>query len=286
MDIIDTHLHLILRNRFGYGWTDTIPVLQGDFTLAGYQSLLEPGVKSASIFMETAVDDADYQAEARYVAGLIGRDGILAQIPSCRPESNDGFEAWLDEAAGLKVVGFRRVLHVVPDDVSVSETFRTNVRKIGQRGWTFDMCFLGRQLPLAVELARLTDQPLMLDHCGLPDIASGAFKSWAGNITALAALPHVHVKMSGITPYCRPEQLNEAGLRPWVHHVMEQFGTSRVIWGGDWPVTDMGSGLPRWIELSRKLLSGCSADERADIFVGNALRFYRLPADSIKAAGG
>jgi predicted TIM-barrel fold metal-dependent hydrolase len=285
MDIIDTHLHLVLRKQFGYGWTDRIPVLHGDFTLADYKRLLEPGVKAASIFMETAVDDADYQAEARYVATLVGRDGILAQIPSCRPESHDGFDAWLDEAAGLSVVGFRRVLHVVPDDVSVSETFRTNVRKIGKRGWTFDMCFLGRQMPLAVELSRLCDQPLMLDHCGLPDIAAGAFEPWATNITALAALPHVHVKMSGITPYGKPEQLNEAGLRPWVHHVIQQFGTKRVIWGGDWPVTDMGTGLPRWIEISRQLLSGFSAGERADIFVNNALRFYRLPAGSVAAAG-
>jgi predicted TIM-barrel fold metal-dependent hydrolase len=258
-------------------------VLQGDFTLADYQSLLEPGVKAASIFMETAVDDADYQAEARFVATLIGQDGILAQIPSCRPENDDGFDAWLDEAATLGVVGFRRVLHVVPDDVSVSETFRTNLRKIGRRGWTFDLCFLGRQLPLALELARRCDQPLMLDHCGLPDIASGAFEPWAASITALAALPHVHVKMSGITPYCSPGQLNEAALKPWVHHVIEQFGTSRVIWGGDWPVTDMGSGLPRWIDLSRQLLAGCSADERANVFVNNALRFYRPPRPNVGA---
>jgi predicted TIM-barrel fold metal-dependent hydrolase len=280
MDIIDTHLHLILRQRFGYGWTSNIPVLQGDFTLADYQNLLEPNVKAAAIYMETAVDDADYQAEARYVATLVGHDGILAQIPSCRPENDDGFEAWLDEATALHVVGMRRVLHVVPDDLSRSATFRANLRKIDRRGWTFDMCFLGRQLPLAVELARLHDQPLMLDHCGLPDIASGAFgpsfEIWAANISALAALPHVHVKLSGITPYCAPGQITEASLRPWVHHVLGQFGTDRVIWGGDWPVTDMGSGLPRWIDLSRQLLSGCSPDERANIFVNNAMRFYGL----------
>ncbi len=278
MDILDTHLHLILRNQFGYSWTSNIGVLQGDFTLADYKKLLAPHGRSAAIYMETAVDDADYQAEARYVATLVGRNGILAQIPSCRPENNDGFEAWLDEATALHVVGFRRVLHVVPDDVSRSSTFRANLRKVGQRGWTFDLCFLGRQLPMAVELARLSDHPLMLDHCGLPDIASGAFEPWAANIRALAALPHVHVKLSGITPYCAPGQINEAGLRPWVQHVIEQFGTARVIWGGDWPVTDMGSGLPRWIDLSRQLLSGCSPDERANIFVNNAVRFYRLPA--------
>ena len=42
------------------------------------------------------VDDADYRAEARFVAGRIGKGGLLGQIASCRPEDDAGFEAWLD----------------------------------------------------------------------------------------------------------------------------------------------------------------------------------------------
>ena len=53
--------------------------------------------------METGVDDADYQTEARVVAGGWAR-GMLGQIASCRPEDDAGFDAWLEECVGLGVV--------------------------------------------------------------------------------------------------------------------------------------------------------------------------------------
>jgi predicted TIM-barrel fold metal-dependent hydrolase len=37
MDLIDTHQHLIYRDRLGYGWTvGILPLASGDFTLADY----------------------------------------------------------------------------------------------------------------------------------------------------------------------------------------------------------------------------------------------------------
>ena len=32
MDLIDTHQHLILRDRVGYAWTGEFPSLSGDLT--------------------------------------------------------------------------------------------------------------------------------------------------------------------------------------------------------------------------------------------------------------
>jgi len=280
MDLIDTHMHLILRDRLGYGWTAGIPALaEGDFTWADYQALTEGKGVVGTVFMETGVDDADYQAEARLVAGLVGPGGVLGQIASCRPETAAGFADWLDECAGLHVCGFRRILHVVDDDLSRSETFRRNLRLIGARGLAFDMCFLARQLPIAAELARACpDQVLVLDHCGVPDIAGGAFADWAAGIDALAALPHVHLKLSGITAYCAPGTATAATLQPWVAHVLDRFGPARMVWGGDWPVVDLGSGLPGWIDLTRGLLAHLTPAEQSAIGHGTARRLYGLPA--------
>lgn len=204
MDLIDTHLHLIYRGRLGYGWTSGIPSLAtGDFTMDDYTALTEGLGVAGSIFMETGVDDADYKTEARFVAGLVGKNGLLGQIASCRPEDEAGFDAWLDECEGLHVHGFRRILHAMPDELSQSATFRRNLTKIGARGRAFDICVLARQLPIAADLARACpDQPLVLDHCGVPDIAGGGFTDWARDMAALAALPHVHVKLSVINAYC------------------------------------------------------------------------------------
>jgi predicted TIM-barrel fold metal-dependent hydrolase len=116
----------------------------------------------------------------------------------------------------------------------------------------------------------------VLDHCGVPDIAGQGFETWAKGITALAALPHVHVKLSGITAYCAPGTANQTTLQPWVDHVLQAFGPARMLWGGDWPVVNLGVGLPDWIALTRDLLRGLSPSEQEQIGQGTARRVYQL----------
>jgi predicted TIM-barrel fold metal-dependent hydrolase len=281
MDLIDTHQHLILRERIGYAWTKELPPLaEGDFTREDYAGLVAGRGVVGTIFMETGVDDDDYQAEARMVAGMIGTavGGVpmLGQIASIRPEMEAGFDGWLEEAQGLGTVGFRRILHVVPDEVSLTETFRRNLRKIGAAGFPFDLNFLARQLiPIGTELLRVCpDQPFVLDHCGVPDVAAGAWAEWEQGIDVIAGFPNVVVKLSGITAYCAPGTASAALLRPYVDHLLEVFGPKRMLWGGDWPVVNLGTGLPGWIDLSRELLAGLSAGERAEIGTGTARRVY------------
>lgn len=278
IDLIDTHQHLILRDKIGYGWTAGVPALAtGDFSVGDYVALTAGRGIIGTVFMETGVDDADYQTEARVVAGLVGSHGMLGQIASCRPEDDTGFEAWLDECQGLHVVGFRRILHEIADDVSQAATFRRKLMKIGARGLPFDMCFLARQLPIAHALAiACDDQVLVLDHCGVPDIAGGAFDDWAAGISAMAQLPHVMCKLSGISRYCAPGTASVALLQPWVDHVIGSFGPERVLWGGDWPMVNLGAGLPGWIDMTRALIAGLSSDEQAAIGQGTARRVYNL----------
>ena len=276
MDLIDTHQHLIYRQSLGYGWTAGIPALsRGDFTLQDYQGLTAGRGIAGTIFMECGVDDADYQAEARLIGGLVGQQGLLGQIASCRPELDAGFDAWLEECAGLNVVGLRRILHVVPDEMSQSPGFRANLRKIGARGVPFDLCFHGRQLAIAADLAQACDdQVLVLDHCGTPDIAGGDFAAWAKGITELARHPHVMAKLSGISAYCAPGTASLAEVRPWADHVLTSFGADRMVWGSDWPVVNLGVGLPDWIEMTHSLIAGLSSAEQLAITSGNARRIY------------
>ena len=55
MELIDTHQHLILRDRLGYAWADAIPALVGrDFTAADYARLTEGAVAANSITQSRA----------------------------------------------------------------------------------------------------------------------------------------------------------------------------------------------------------------------------------------
>ena len=63
-------------------------------------------------------------------------------------------------------------------------------------------------------------------------------------------------------------------LRPWVDHVIDVFGPDRVLWGSDWPVVNLGGGLPLWLDITDGLLAGLSATEQAAIRAGTARRVY------------
>ena len=120
----------------------------------------------------------------------------------------------------------------------------------------------------------------MLDHCGVPDIDGGAFGTWRDGVTALAAMPNVIAKLSGVFAYCAPGTASLATVRPWVEAVIEAFGPERCLWGSDWPVVTVAGGdLPAWIAAFRAILAGYSEDEQAAMAHGTAERVYgvRLP---------
>jgi predicted TIM-barrel fold metal-dependent hydrolase len=276
--LLDTHQHLIYPGPLEYGWTTDSPALAGRaFTLEDYRAVTRDAGIAGTIFMEAAVDHDDHHAETEMVAEIARGpgSGILGIISSIRPENAPGFDEWVEEGRELGVVGYRRILHVVPDDVSRSETFRANVRKLGARGLPFDMCFRAGQLPIALELARACDGTrLVLDHCGVPDIAGGGLDPWRGDVSELARMPNVVAKISGVLAYCAPGTATLETVRPYVEHVIAAFGPERCLWGSDWPVVNTRADLPAWMAAFRSLLAGFSEAEAAAMAHGTAERVY------------
>ena len=284
ISLLDTHQHLVYREKASYGWTKDIPLLaEGNFTLDDYKTLTEGLGVGGTLFMETGVDDPDYQQETRFVKSLADNsdNGMIGLISSIRPESDEAFETWLEETIEMGVVGYRRILHVMPDDTSQSDIFRNNVRKIGVSGKTFDICFLPGQLPIACELAKACENTkLILNHCGVPDIAGDGLDPWRQDIKALAQIPNVICKLSGLMAYCAPGTSSLETIEPYVDHVLNCFGPNRMVWGSDWPVVNLAKGLPEWIAVTRKILGKLSADEASSIAYGTAQIVYKVKIQS------
>ena len=284
ISLLDTHQHLVYREKASYGWTKDIPLLaEENFTLDDYKTLTEGLGIGGTLFMETGVDDPDYQQETRFVKSLADNsdNGMIGLISSIRPESDEAFENWLEETIEMGVVGYRRILHVMPDDTSQSDIFRNNVRKIGVSGKTFDICFLPGQLPVAFELAKACENTkLILNHCGVPDIAGNGLDPWRQDIKALAQIPNVICKLSGLMAYCAPGTSSLETIEPYVDHVLNCFGPNRMVWGSDWPVVNLAKGLPEWIAVTRKILGKLSADEASSIAYGTAQIVYKVKIQS------
>jgi predicted TIM-barrel fold metal-dependent hydrolase len=277
--LFDTHLHLIYRDRLTYPWLGGVAPLNHDFPIELYlKEALRCGVTDV-LHMEVDVDERDIEAETYFVRELAARPGspIRGVISACRPESA-GFEAFLErQGADPFVKGFRRVLHVMPDDLSESATFRANIKRLGKVGKPFDLCVRADQLGRAAALVdACPDVQFVLDHCGVPDIKARKEHPWREDIAAIGKRPNVAVKISGVVAYADAETWTLEDIRPYVDHALESFGWTRVVWGSDWPVCTLTASLSTWIAAIQTLTRGCSVDERTRLLSGNARRLWSL----------
>ena len=115
----------------------------------------------------------------------------------------------------------------------------------------------------------------MIDHAAKPDIARGDFSAWRRGLQALAQVPAMHCKLSGLATEAGAGW-SAATLRPYMETVLELFGPRRVIWGSDWPVLTLAGGYADWVAATEQVLAPLDADDRHAVWAGNAERFYRL----------
>ena len=277
--IIDTHLHVIDLSVLDYPWLANVAALDRPWAYETYALEARRAGISMSLHMEVDVAPEQIEAETAYVEKLSRLpDSLVAgAIAACRPEDR-GFAEYLDrQRQNPFVKGFRRVLHVMPDELSDSPLFRENIARMSGTGLTFDLCVLPRQLPRAMALADLApDVTFILDHCGVPDIKGDARQPWRDSIAEIARRPNVMAKISGVVAYADPDSWIAETLRPWVEHTIACFGWDRVVWGSDWPVCTLGGGLLPWVAATHALLDGCSSDEKRKLLSENARRLWRL----------
>ena len=278
--LLDTHQHLVYRDVASYSWAKDIPPLATEnFTVEDYLKLTDGLGIGGTLFMETGVDDPDYKNEAVHVQKLSenSNSGIKGLIVSIRPEEDNEFNSWFEKTIDMNVAGYRRILHVMPDETSLTSTFINNVKKIGKAEKPFDMCYLPTQLSIAYDFAKNCDETnLVLNHCGVPSIAAGEIDQWGKDIKRLSELPNVTCKLSGLMAYCAPGTSSQETIQPYVDIVLDCFGANRMVWGSDWPVVNLGKGLQEWIQVTRNILSNLSENEAIAIGNANAQKIYKV----------
>jgi predicted TIM-barrel fold metal-dependent hydrolase len=277
--IIDTHLHLIDRQRLSYPWLAGAPALDSDFHYETYAVEARRCGVTDVLHMEVDVAPAGIIAETRHVETIAARPESLLRgaISACRPEEA-GFAEFLDrQRANPFIKGFRRVLHVVPDAVSEGALFRANLKRLSGTGLPFDLCVRPDQIDKAIALVDLApDVQFVLDHCGAPDVKGGAEHPWRERIAEIARRPNVAVKVSGVVAYADAATWTVDDIRPFVEHAIASFGWDRVAWGSDWPVCTLTASLSTWLAALQSITRDASADERDKLFAANARRIWRL----------
>jgi len=124
---------------------------------------------------------------------------------------------------------------------------------------------------LRAALQRLPPAPVLLDHCGFPDISGGPPYEKAQAFWALADLPAVHLKVTSIILH----QARQDGGDPrrLVDQMVRMFGADRLMWGSDYSQTNH-LNYQQHAELGRRSRSGLSSRNREWFEAGTALKFW------------
>lgn len=277
--MIDTHAHLIETEEFEYPWLESVPDLSGTWHYPRWSVEARPAGIEHGIFMEVDAADTDREAEAAYYCSLAEDPSsiITAVIAACRPERDD-FAGQLEALEHPKLVGVRRVFHVAPDGTLENPKVVENLKLVGQRDLTFDLCLRPDQLETALRVIDACPHTqFILDHCGNPPIGKPRFPDWKTNIRALALRPNLVCKISGLVNHIPEGKDPVKTLTPILEWVARKFGTHRIMFGSDWPVSTLaGFELGDWVNLLKALTDEWSESERKDLFRNNAEKTYGL----------
>jgi L-fuconolactonase len=278
--ITDTHVHLLDTKKFKYSWASGAPKLGRDWSVADLASGAKPYTVESVVFVEVDVDMPQYLEEGEWVQALADGDKRLKGCVACLPlEKGAVLEPEMARLAKLPVMrGVRRLIQNQPDpEFVLKPDFLAAVKLLPKYNLSFDICIFHHQFPNVLNMVRQCPEvTFILDHIGKPGIKAGLVEPWKTHLREMAALPNVWCKLSGVTTEADHDNWTRDQLRPYIDHVIESFGFNRIMYGGDWPVSELAGKYTDWIEVLDWATSGCTAEEKRKLFRDNGIKAYRL----------
>ncbi len=273
---IDAHQHFWHYTEDQYSWiSDAMGVLQRDFLPNDLRQELEQFQLDGCV----AVQARQSLEETQWLLALAEQfdfiRGVVGWIDITSDTLTDQLALF---SSANKLKGFRHILQDEPEPYFMLQTdFIRGLQTLAQHDYCYDILVFARQLPQACELVHhLPAMRLVLDHIGKPDIQGGQWQSWQLSIAELASHSHVYCKLSGMITEADWAHWKPAHFERYLDHVFECFGPERVMFGSDWPVCQLAGEYSQVYTLIKDYVERKQRDHEAEIFGGNACRFYRL----------
>jgi L-fuconolactonase len=288
--VIDAHQHVWNRTAARYDWLGPdIAAIDRDFDLDdALPSMRRAGV-DATILVQAA-DNAEDTANMIAVADRHPQVvGIVGWVPLDDP---DAAARQLDELRrDPRLVGIRNLIHDRPDpDWILRPDVDAGLGVLEAAGVAFDYVTSSpaalAHVPVISE--RHPELRIVIDHLGKPPIGVGddARRQWARILANAARNPRVSAKVSGLyRAHGAMYDWSPELLRPFVDHAVEAFGVDRLMWGSDWPVSELGGGYDRVWDALASIFADLAPLERAAVLGGTAASVYRLDPGLLARAG-
>ncbi|MFI5226499.1 MAG: amidohydrolase family protein [Candidatus Limnocylindrales bacterium] len=243
---------------------------------------IEPHLSAAGIdrtvLVQAANDTRETETMLRAADARAWIGAVVGWVPLERPSDATGY---LD--AFCRHRRFRGVRHLIHNEADpdwiVQPAVLDGLAMLEERGLAYDVVAVYpdhlRHVPaLAGRFPTLT---LVIDHLAKPPFGTDRMADWAALLTASADHPNVVAKVSGLDTAAGPGWSADT-LRPAVDVAFDVFGADRLMFGSDWPVSELGGGYERVFAATEELLADRSAEEREAVLGGTASRVYRIEA--------
>jgi predicted TIM-barrel fold metal-dependent hydrolase len=182
-----------------------------------------------------------------------------------------------------------------PAGLFLDSAFQAGVRRLGQRGYTYESWLYHFQIAEFAALARSApDTVIILDHLGTPlgaksfrDRRDETLANWRTDIALLAQCPNVHVKLGGMAMpdngfgwdvAARPATSDELSTaqREYYLHAIACFGPQRCMFESNFPVDRLSISYAVLWNAFKKIAAGFSESDKSALFHDTAARVYRL----------
>jgi L-fuconolactonase len=285
--IIDAHQHVWDPRRARYDWlTPELAPIDRPIAFDELTPSLDRAGVTATVLVQSADNDEDTALMLEVAAANPEVVAVVAYAPLAHPElARSRLESF---AGNSLIVGVRNLIHNIPDPRWL---LRADVDEglglLEEAGLSFDLvAVLPEHLALVPTLTeRHPDLRIVIDHLAKPPIGLADVEPWWSLIARAAESPNVFAKASGLYSASGDSgSWTIDSVRPFLHRALECFGASRLMYGGDWPISVLSGGYDRVWGGLHELFDELPALDRDDILGGTATNFYRIDESRIAAA--
>ena len=316
LPIIDPHHHLSDSHWGGYLEGDLLRdlgsghrILSTVFVQVGFgyrkegpEPLRPVGETEAVAAIARATDALPHgiRMGTRICAGIVGhadlsRGAAVDEVLAAHMEAGQGRFRGIRCAAAAHASFRYGVMPPPPLHLYEQPGFRAGYARLANWGLSFDSWAYHTQLGELYALARdFPGIPVVVDHIGVP-LGVGpyahqrkqVFDEWHRQMAALARLPHVFVKLGGLGMsvfgfdfHLRHQPPNSLELAmawgPYIRACIDLFGPDRCMFESNFPVDKGTCSYQVLWNAFKRIATGMSEGEKAQLFSGTAARVYGL----------
>ncbi len=292
---VDAHVHLWDLSRISYPWltppfSDDGP--NGSVELIAKTYLLDDYLADAAgwdvrgiVHIDAGAEASAALAETEWLQEMADRRGMPNAIVAFAALDDPNVDALL--AAHARHPNVRGIRHIVnwhsdprrtysARDLTQDEAWQRGYGMLAKHGLSFDLQAYPAQFPaLAPLIERHPNVQVVINHTGMA--VPGEWEVWRAGMKALAALPNVATKLSGMGFTHRPWTINQA--RPYLLEAIELFGADRAMFASDFPTDKLFGSFAQHLDAYGAIVADFTEDERRALFARNANRIYRLGLD-------